>query len=154
MTPDAVHIWAAGFFDGEGSVLIYRRKTPSNGVTTPYNIRATVTNTDPRPIRLLHCTYGGNVSAYRPRAPRRRAWKWTAMCRVAAKFLREVSPYLVVKREQAEIALIMQDTIERFKRRPRPGHRGQEPLPSEEVSYRDSLHTRLLELRHPSETVN
>ena len=127
------------------------------GVTLPFKIQATVTNTNRDVIALFKDHFGGYVGEYQPsgiRSHHRRAWKWLVQCQKAAAFLRVVTPFLVVKRAEAELALAMQDTIDRFKRRPHAGRRGQEPLPTEEIAYRDGLHARLVELRRPVEILN
>lgn len=156
----------AGFFDGEGSVIIYKRKTPVNypkregsrcgvGVTIPYRIHVTVTNTNYAIVKDFKAAFGAACPPYPTshslkRKNHRPAWKWFASCQKAAAFLRAVLPYLRVKRLEAEVALAMQDTIDRFKHRSHAkGRWGQEPLPVEEITYRDSLHRKIQDLRVP-----
>lgn len=140
----------AGFFDGEGSVLIYRRtKTVPKGITIPYQIRATVTNTNHEVIRLLHSEFGGCVMEYQPVLNARRAWKWTVQCRVAAAFLRVVLPHLVIKGDEARLALEMQDRISLSRARKHPGFYGQPRLSDEEIAARDAIYFRLIAMRKP-----
>jgi hypothetical protein len=142
----------AGFFDGEGSVLIYRRNARMpRGKTPPYQIRATITNTNHEVIECFRDRFGGHVQEYGPEARRRRAWKWTIQCRGAESFLIAIRPYLVVKGKEADVAIAMQGRIAAFKiRNHAKGTWGALPLPSSELEARDTLHAKLQALRAPA----
>jgi hypothetical protein len=98
--------YAAGIIDGEGCIRVNRTR---NGVPV---IRVHVTNTDARLTRTLHEWFGGYVwmeaKAYMPNAKIRYVWEVSA--RKAAAFLGLVRPYLVLKQEQADLALAIQAT--------------------------------------------
>jgi hypothetical protein len=94
-------VWAAGFFDGEGSI----RATSSSGKGKSASARCTVTNTDPRPVMKFHELFGGVVSV-RENAlvPNwRRSFEWTIQGAELDSFIRSVLPFCVVKREQLEL---------------------------------------------------
>lgn len=147
--PDSSYF--AGFFDGEGSVLVYRRSSMMpRGRTAPYQIRATVTNTNRLVIQHFQDRFGGNVKEYGPEARRRRAWKWTVLCREAESFLRCIRPFLVVKDAEADVAIEMQARITAFKTlNHAKGTRGALALPQAEIDARDALHDRIQALRAP-----
>lgn len=147
-------IYFAGFFDGEGSILIYTRKSPmTNGALTPgQNLRITITNTHEGVIRWVHATFGGNVWTYRrmPPGPRRsRAWKWTAGSTLAVHILRAMLPYLIVKREQAEVALAFQEHVSGYLQQSygKGVRRGRPRMPQDVLQLRHAMAARLQELR-------
>jgi hypothetical protein len=93
--------WAAGFFDGEGSV----RTTANAGTARQPVARCTITNTDPRPVTKFHDMFGGCVyvreNKLRPRW--RRSFEWTVQGAELDAFVRQILPYSVTKREQLEL---------------------------------------------------
>jgi hypothetical protein len=97
--------WAAGFIDGEGCIMIVRNTAKtSRGVY--YTLRINVAQNDPRPLEILSALFGGNVRKRKVKSPlRTHCWEWTISTMQAAHALQQMLPYLVVKREQAEIAI-------------------------------------------------
>lgn len=90
----------AGFFDGEGSVGIY-------GVgTSSVSFKCSLCNNDPKPLRLIKKVYGWYV---RLRDRHRLGWQdnyeWTAHSISSANFLKDIFPYLLIKRQQALVYL-------------------------------------------------
>ena len=139
----------AGLFDGEGCVLIYKRKTLiENGVTVPYQMRVVVTNTHQGVIEDLKRTFRGSIYAYKPTGGRP-AWKWTAQCKAGSEFLKLVYPYLRIKKEQADVALEFQGLISKSRHRKHPGFYGQPRISPEDIEKRDNLAQRILDLRKP-----
>lgn len=93
----------AGFFDGEGSVGIYRN---GDGV---WHLRTQLTqniNTaSTKVMERMIATYGGNLAIMRAAIYRGgKAFNWQLNGSAAAAFLRKLHPMLVIKREQAEVA--------------------------------------------------
>jgi hypothetical protein len=119
---DTNYAWAAGFFDGEGcvSVVLYRER---------FMMRLYVGNTDVRPLYIFKGLFGGSIGARGAKIPNAKpAYYWQATSQQALTALREMLPYLVVKRGQAELALQFGELI-----RPRGGN---VPLTEEEVNQR------------------
>ncbi len=99
--------YIAGFFDGEGSIGIYR-----NGRGT-FHLRTQLTqNITPATEDILSelCDrFGGNLSRMRsPLYQRNAAFNWQLNGNRAAAFLREILHSLYIKRDQAEIAIAWQ----------------------------------------------
>jgi hypothetical protein len=92
--------WAAGIVDGEGSIVLQKHKTRGY-----WALSVTVGNTDPRMLTILRDLFGGSISRYQPAGPRKPIWKWNVASRKAEHCLRQVLPWLVTKREQAELGL-------------------------------------------------
>jgi hypothetical protein len=98
--------WAAGLFEGEGSIRI--------GTVTPRNLGvliATITSTDRETIDYFAERWPGKVGAATGLRPtQRRAWRWTIAARQAAAFLEDIEPYVVTARvrEKLELGLAFQ----------------------------------------------
>ena len=79
--------WAAGFFDGEGCVLVElaKQKGCKHGFRT-----------------ALHATTSDSYERKRGAAL---VWRWKASSVEAHAFLKSIEPYVVVKAEQVRVAL-------------------------------------------------
>jgi hypothetical protein len=142
----------AGLFDGEGCIRIGKWSKP-NSTHVRYSLHATLGVNYLPVIQLMHETYGGSISENRHdlRGPNNRiVFIWTGASRVAAEFLHRVSPYLVIKREQAAVALRLQEHIDSTPY-VRSG-RKKEPRQGSEVinAYRDGLYHQIKELKKQS----
>lgn len=86
--------WAAGFFDGEGCLGIYvmRDGLSRLQVQTSQRVEA--------PIRIYEEMFGGSVCC-----TTKGFWQHVVFGPVAAAMLMKLLPHLVVKRDQAELAL-------------------------------------------------
>lgn len=102
---------AAAFLDGEGSILISRRG--KKGSHRGHFLRVTLTNTDPRLVIWFKNLFGGTViTTGKPqKANHRLAYRWMVSCKTASEFIKGCLPYLILKRDQAEIALAFQSTL-------------------------------------------
>lgn len=101
--------WAAGFFDGEGCVIveISKEKKCRHGFRT--SLHATVTQTSLPCLELYLKKFGGSIKTSEYRTPNGRRWSvqyvWIVRNENAINFLRAIQPYTVVKREQINVAL-------------------------------------------------
>lgn len=96
-------IWAAGFFDGEGCVRITRQEKYGK---TYHWMDVSVFQAEQTSIELLMELFGGSISDHHSK--RDIGWWWRAHGPTADAALREMLPYLRVKRRQAEIAINFQ----------------------------------------------
>jgi hypothetical protein len=92
-------IWAAGFFDGEGCVCIVKQVKRQK---TYHWLDISVYQNHRASLEELQGLFGGSIVI------EGRAWKWRACGPTAGEALREMLPYLRVKRAQAEIAVAFQ----------------------------------------------
>lgn len=101
--------WAAGIFDGEGSVGAY-----TWGESKNLRVSIQVGNTCLLMISKFHDMFGGYVATTK-KARKNGQPYYTWRCRSGYQefFLRSVLPYLVTKREQAEVALTFLGTKDR-----------------------------------------
>lgn len=95
--------WAAGFFDGEGCILI--RKSSKNA----HAIRITISQVNPSPIKKFKDLFGGHISYQRPKNQKWSSqWKWEQDSKSASETLKNLLPYLLVKQDVAALALEFQ----------------------------------------------
>lgn len=101
--------WTAGFFDGEGSVIVEMSKEKKclHGFRT--SLHANVTQTSLPCLQLLLEKFGGGITTTEHKTPSGRRWavqyRWSVRNEAALQFLRAIEPYVVVKKEQVQAAL-------------------------------------------------
>jgi hypothetical protein len=86
--------YAAGFFDGEGSISAFAWRNKA-GYTVPY-IRLSVTNMDKTPLALMHRRWNGSLSCTKGEI-----WSVNWNGADAYHFLKDVIPYLITKQQTA-----------------------------------------------------
>lgn len=101
--------WAAGIVDGEGCIRLVRRSR--YGKSNTYSLNVAVVNTDLRMLTALHLMFGGTVKDYTYGRNKRQTWVWQVSTKVAAAALRQILPYMVSKRDQAELALLSREFL-------------------------------------------
>ncbi len=100
--------WAAGIIDGEGCILLNIDK--KRNVYTP---RIHVTNTDAKMLLKLKGMFGGNIYAARhknDKAHWKPRWMWVVLSQHAITVVALLLPYLVTKKDQAEIFIEFSNT--------------------------------------------
>jgi hypothetical protein len=103
--------YTAGIIDGEGSislVLITTRRTKSGRPATAPKLVIQVGNTNIKLIQWLVKTWqmGSVAGPYYVKNPNAKPhYCWRVRGPVAAKLLHQLLPYLVIKRQQAELGL-------------------------------------------------
>lgn len=95
--------YAAGFFDGEGSVYAATRRR--RGIPSPTLI-VCMTNTNYEVLALFRSRWGGSLLQRRITKPRHRPqWQWVIAAKMATPFLRAIAPHVIIKREVVALAL-------------------------------------------------
>lgn len=106
--------YVAGLFDGEGWVRA-DPFTPKNRTYPRYQVQAGVGMTHRPIVEALHAEFGGTFTSYNGYAKRnpnsRTVWTWTTASLIAYRFLKAVEPHLVVKRDQALLAIELQEHV-------------------------------------------
>jgi hypothetical protein len=94
-------IYFAGFFDGEGCISITRQKKTWGAKDQTYfhRLRINVAQKDPTVLKQLYDVVGGTIHCNRG------VWKWYADDAAAVQFLETLTPFLRIKKAQAELAL-------------------------------------------------
>lgn len=106
-TPDAADcLYAAGFFDGEGSVVIVRHHDHRKRYR--YRLAIIVNNTVLLPLEWLCDRWGGKVYKFRPPGIgfRSQSWQWQINTKDRqAAFLEDLRPYMKIKGPATDNAL-------------------------------------------------
>lgn len=107
---EAEAAYAAGIFDGEGHVGI---SVVKNGRGYVYHrLMINVTSTNLEVLQWLFERWNGVL--HNPRYFAKEEWRtahrWTAADGRAMRFLQNIEPYLIIKREQAQLAIQFQQT--------------------------------------------
>lgn len=109
--------WTAGIIDGEGHVTITSNKRNSNnGRRESFSISLRVSNTDIRLMQKLINIWGGKI--IHRKHTNGKGWKdcyeWIVCSFSAYDILKQIKPYLIIKQEQADLCLELQDKIITF----------------------------------------
>ncbi|MCK4329798.1 hypothetical protein KAX02_08135 [candidate division WOR-3 bacterium] len=119
MRNDAVKLaYLAGIIDGEGTLGVYKGKKGHL-----YKITFRVTNTDFRMIQWLIDNFGGNIDSivkYKEGDNRKDKYAWKLEGKKGIKLMKRVKSFLVLKAEQANIAINMYEKVTRWNMHPRP----------------------------------
>ena len=108
--------WTAGIIDGEGSIFVMTHKRKDRERILNFILRVSVQSTDPFMTKELKKMFpeGAEFSVQRDSRPEcSDTLKWQLQGRKAAQFLRNILPFMRVKKEQAEIAILFQDTTKK-----------------------------------------
>jgi hypothetical protein len=117
--------YLAGLIDGEGCITIGKQLRPDLTPTPAYAMRLIIAQSDKDFLEHWHEIVGIGVLLRRSKEsvgkhiqPKYRdncleVYTWQLSSKEAAQLLREVLPYLVMKKRQAEIALHFQSTMDR-----------------------------------------
>lgn len=132
--------YTAGFFDGEGCVIILankkqRMKSPS------YDLRVCIDQVDPKPLRCIQKLFGGSLR-FRNRQTGRSQFTLTFDGGKAAVFLKHIQPYLIVKVGQVALALEFSSL------KHKPGQVGRGGLPEDVLALYEAYKQEISRLKH------
>ena len=93
--------YIAGFIDGEGCINLINRGKYNN-----IYLKLVVVNTDMAPLQFISSIFGGNIikTSHRP-GLRKSLFQWALYGATAAYALTHILPYLICKKERAELAI-------------------------------------------------
>ncbi len=107
----------AGFFDGEGSVIIPCGRRVANGVaSSQYWLQVSITQNQRALLLAVQERFGGRVTIMaQPAAKKakRTIWRWVSDAHVAASFLSAIRPHLRVKGAAADVGIDFQSKMKR-----------------------------------------
>ena len=146
MSDELFLAWVAGFFDGEGSVIVEYSKSPESYPGWRTSLHATLTQTSLPCLELVQSRLGGTVKTSDNRTADTRRWAvqytWSVRNQNAIDFLKKIAPYSVVKKEQIELAL----TYPMFDSRGKKYGNKSNPIP-------DSVWQKRLEIREGLQSI-
>lgn len=102
--------YSAGILDGEGGIRVIaerRKRMKNDSPYIFYRLRIDVVNTDKRIMDYFLQNFGGTVCSnnYKYKGNKRIIWRWQLFGNQAIKFLKKISPYILLKKEQAMLAI-------------------------------------------------
>ena len=103
--------WTAGIIDGEGSIFIMKQTREDRPRDTNYILRVSVQSTDPYMTAQLKQMFpdGAEFTVHIDnRENCSDTLKWQLNGKKAARFLKEILPFMRVKTEQAKLAIEFQ----------------------------------------------
>lgn len=102
--------YIAGFLDGEGSIIICRSRLRKGKFYEGVQLRVSITNTNVEVLLLLKQEFGGTILKRKTPKPfqRKDTYDWVVTHQKAAKFLRKIVPYLIIKKQQALLGIKLQ----------------------------------------------
>ena len=95
--------YLAGFFDGEGCV----RLTPPTKRRGPV-LFVSIVNTNHPILEEFESYFGGSIQKASTMPWHKPKWHWVITTNKAVVFLRAIYPYLQLKKEEAEVAIVFQ----------------------------------------------
>ncbi len=107
--------YIAGFFDGEGSIGIYKRKDRYNGACLRTQLTQNKTKESCYILAYLKDKYGGNITEQKTLSGGVK-YNWQLNAKGIPIFLRDILPYLILKKHQALLALYWLENKPKIKR--------------------------------------
>lgn len=131
--------YLAGLVDGEGCIAIHRQKHRKTRSGLYYRTDVTVSNTNQDVLVWAKKVTG--LGSIRGRQLKMRnskfSWRWSVSGNGAVLLVRLISPYLIIKREQARLLLSFRAQVSR----------GGKPLTDGQLEFREQCY-------HQSRTLN
>ena len=104
-------IYLAGIIDGEGSIHIELQRANNTCRKIDYfSIRLVVINTNVELMEWLHKNFKGKITKRKDIPGRRSCYVWSVFSFNAAKILEECLPYMIIKKQLAEIIIEFMNT--------------------------------------------
>jgi len=101
----------AGLFDGEGCIHIARIKR-NYGAFYYFQLHLIFSNTNKQVMDYLTSKFGGNLIIRKPYKKRQRSYyMWRIYSQKAKELLEIILPYLIIKKEEALLAIKFQSTL-------------------------------------------
>jgi len=141
MIPDSISAYAAGFFDGEGTVCISKSTTKGRRFCS-YAIALKIPQKKRAPLEFLQSVYGGTIYLIRRRGISV-LYNLTLMGKDRLPFLESIAPFCIVKKADIQCA------IEYLRRKPETKDRSCH-ISEAERDWRESMFQKYLLLRRES----
>ena len=136
--------YIAGFFDGEGSIGIYSRKGRYNGACLRTQLTQNKTSESLFILSFLKNKYGGNLSEQKTLSNSIK-YNWQLNPKGVPLFLKDIMPYLILKKTQAQLALYWAENRPKVKR---DGHGRVVKFAGNEVEFTNKVIKAMKSLKH------
>lgn len=136
-------IYLAGFFDGEGGLSIFKRRPIGRRVNFVYYVILDIRNTNLEVLSWVKNTTGFGSICKSDNSSKgwKDSYRWYSTTGQAVSILKEIYPYLKIKKGHAEVVLEFQELMD-TQHKIQPRGRGAK-VPSEFLSLRESLYLKL-----------
>lgn len=108
--------YLAGLVDGEGCIALRKRKDMPSNPRPSYMLVVQIAMTHEGVIKAVKESIGGAMSEikWHRRMNNRPAYQWRLYAGAAAKFLEDVLPYLIVKKDEAQLGISFQKHVDEY----------------------------------------
>lgn len=136
---DTLLAYFAGFLDGEGHIAIGLNRSPKG--KRRWYLRFACHQVNPEPLLMLRKTFGGSIQKTVRSGTYRTIYEWVATSRDAEKAIQALLPFLIVKKEEALLAVEFQALLlDIHGRRPE--------LTSEQEEAREGIYLKMRAIKH------
>jgi hypothetical protein len=112
VSPSHTLAYIAGIIDGDGYISITRVRAKRNAAEY-FGAQIGIAGTRREPHDLASSLWGGKVACYAPVNPHHRPqYQWSRVGHTAVTVITAIYPYLLIKREHAELALELHAYLE------------------------------------------
>ncbi len=120
--------YIAGFFDGEGCIHIGTYKAYGN---IQHRLQISIAQNDVTVLQALADRFGGKLHPQGSRT----AMQWHLWCNKAYDFLKAIYPHLILKKEQAELAIAFTNFLHQNPIAPGGASALMDPAVKEDIRY-------------------
>lgn len=145
---DTIYAYLAGTMDSDGSFCIYKYLGKKDCVNPVYVERAQMGQATPDVVVLLQEMFGGGIyiaSQNNSSFGNTRMYLWTCAARIAVQCAKILLPYLIIKRERAQLLIEMAETRQRSTWLDKSGH----STPPSIMAKREAIYLSLRALNLP-----
>jgi hypothetical protein len=139
--------YAAGLLDGEGHIGIVKKSLRKGRRLREIYAEVRISMTDEATVQWLKDHFGGGILRLKRHSQHphwQDMYRWDKHSLKATEFLREVLPYLITKRAQAELAIEFQARVDEWgSSRYHMGTKGFRPLPDEVIAMKEDYFQRM-----------
>jgi len=138
--------YMAGFIDADGSIMI----TFSNKKKRHYIVAVSISQRDPEILYEIKEKFGGTVVDYKHKNKKYGnipVCNWRIQGNMAADFLKRIRKHLIIKREQAELAIRFQQHLAKWYKKNHKGFNNKtgekKRLPERVIQYREKMRMKM-----------
>ena len=108
--------YVSGLMDGEGCIAIRRRVEMPRNPRVSYMLVVQISMTHEGVVSAVHKAFGGAMSEikWHRRMNNRPAYQWRLYSTACAAFLEKCIPYLIVKRDEAQLGISFQKHMNEY----------------------------------------
>lgn len=139
--PSNIRAYAAGLIDGEGCIFIAKGRPRGVRLTSQYTLKVAVGMSVESGVTWLQKHFEGAIRK-RANGQYRPIYRWEVSSVMAERFLRQIIPFMRVKKEEARLGLDFRDHMNRYIRA-----KGR-VVGLNEVAMREAYKLKMEELKH------